>query len=111
LGSTAVRYPRRFPAGRVDAPVSIRDVAATILELAGLPANDIPDSYPSPLPGSTTIRRRAAHAQAIAPVTRALQRVSRRHPDFDWKPWLRQMRSIERDGYKLISSSDGAAEL
>jgi arylsulfatase A-like enzyme len=106
-----VRYPRRFPAGRVDVPVSVRDVPATILELAGLPANDAPGSYPLPLPGSASIPRRAAHAEAIAPVTRALQRVSKLHPSFDWKPWLRQMRSIEREGYKLISVSDGTAEL
>jgi hypothetical protein len=47
----------------------------------------------------------------VVPVTRALDRVSKEYPDLDTAPWRRQMRSIERDDFKLISISDGSLEL
>ena len=45
-----IRYPGGTPAGgRVTQPVALRDVAATVLDLAGIPG-------PSPIPGRTLTR-------------------------------------------------------
>lgn len=106
-----VRYPYGQHAGRIDAPVSTRDIHATALELAGL---EVPKSAESPVPlpvHATDLPERPAFSEMIAPVPAALDRVSEKFPDFDATPWRRRMRSIERDDFKLISISDGSLEL
>ncbi len=106
-----VRYPHGRFAGRIDAPVSTRDIHATALALAGL---DVPDSAGSAMPLPVRAGRasaRLAFSEMIAPVPAALDRVSAKYPDFDATPWRRRMRSVERDAFKLISISDGSLEL
>jgi arylsulfatase A-like enzyme len=106
-----VRYPHGRHAGRIEAPVSTRDIHATALALAGL---DVPRAAGSatPLPPHVPDRpTRPAFSEMIAPVPAALDRVSEKFPDFDPTPWRRRMRSIERDAFKLIAISDGAVEL
>jgi arylsulfatase A-like enzyme len=106
-----VRYPYGQHAGRIDAPVSTRDIHATALELAGL---ELPKSAESPVPlpvHATDPLVRPAFSEMLAPVPAALDRVSQKYPDFDAAPWRRRMRSIERDDFKLISISDGSLEL
>jgi arylsulfatase A-like enzyme len=106
-----VRYPHGRHAGRVDAPVSTRDIHATALALADL---DVPSASGSatPLPlHDRDLPVRPAFSEMIAPVPAALDRVSERFPEFDAEPWRRRMRSIERGAFKLITISDGEVEL
>jgi arylsulfatase A-like enzyme len=106
-----VRHPHGRHAGRIDTPVSARDIHATALELAGL---EVPRSAGSPLPlplHAAGLSDRRAFSEMLVPVPSALDRVSEKYPDFDTAPWRRQMRSIERGNSKLISISDGSLEL
>lgn len=107
-----IRYPGRVPAGaRVDNPVTIRDIPATILDLVGLAAAE-------PFPGESlrrtwldrpaeqTTRPRALASPVFSELHRGL--VER-----DWYPIASglDMLSLLDGGYHYICNPDGSEEL
>jgi arylsulfatase A-like enzyme len=100
-------FPNHLPAGiRVDQPVSLRNIPATILDLAGLP-----DS--SPFPGDTLTYY--LDPSGFPPEQRheyLLSEVSAGQ----WRPGFYpssrgSLKSIEFDGLRYIRSGDGSEEL
>jgi arylsulfatase A-like enzyme len=103
-----VRYPRRLPPGRVERTVSLLDVHASLLEVAGLSA---------PNPGAIGVSLwssadgRAVCAEELASFPKLLLRSAKDLPELDLPRWSRTFQTIERGGKKLIRHSDGAVEL
>ncbi len=97
-----IRWPGRVPADRhVRTPVSLRDVAATILDLAG--AGD------APLPGRS-LRRYWEGDTLPADTLLAELRYAPQQPE--WYPASKgNMVSAIRDGYRYIRTGDGAESL
>jgi arylsulfatase A-like enzyme len=104
-----VRYPPLVPAAtRVAEPVTLRDVPATIIELAGLAER-------TPMPGSSLSRfwldssgspGPPAEAGPIYAETRQAIRVPPRYPNA-----AADLKALIVDGYHYIHSSDGSEEL
>jgi len=97
-----VRFPAAAPSGvRVAAGVTLRDVPATILELAGL-------ALTSPLPGSSLSRM--WHQQA--PLEPVLAEVEMGRNNAPSEPISRgPVRSVLREGWQYILNGDGVEEL
>lgn len=107
-----IRYPPRVKAGRIAEPVSVLDLYATLLDLAGLePPQANPHSISLFADSSVRSRSRPIVTEAMGPGTNALFRATRYYSDLDWIPWLRSSRAIELGGMKYIQSSDGRHEL
>ena len=108
-----IRFPSRIPGGtRVDSPVTLRDLPATVLDLIN------PQGAPHPFPGHTLARHwsppgtrdrdPAASDIARAEVRQALWAV----PEFAWYPAARgDMESVTDDAYHYIRNGDGTEEL
>ena len=103
-----ISFRRHVPAGRVvHAPVTLRDLPATILDLAGL-------ADPPALPGTSLARYwRDPDGGAAAPdallLAEASQRVFGVHP---WYPLSKgDMQSLIGGGYHYIKNGDGSEEL
>jgi arylsulfatase A-like enzyme len=93
----------RAPSGRViDAPVSLRDVARTLSQLAG-------DDRAVPFPGSSLARFWTEPTAGPDPV---LAEVSKGLRTPGWYPVSRgDMRSVVADSFRLIRNGDGSEEL
>jgi arylsulfatase A-like enzyme len=100
-----VRYPEKVPAGRVvTAPVSLKDLAATVLDLSAAPANR--------LPGRSMSRYWNADSAETASSDTLLM-------ELGYSPLLPKatpiargaMKSVVLDGYRLIKNGDGVLEL
>lgn len=99
-------HPAKAPAGRVvEAPVGLRDLAATVVDLVGITDSAL-------FPGrslATTWRTAGGPAD---PVLSELIRVGKPSPGVRWPPALRgPMRSVVADGRTYIRNGDGAEEL
>ncbi len=113
-----IRYPKRIPAGTVvSAPVSLRDVAATVLDLARAPSqlaigNGQVATPGDALPGETLVR-------LWTPTVAAPPNESPLFSTVPFAPNLPPsrpvskggMRSLVRDGMHLIVRGDGREEL
>jgi arylsulfatase A-like enzyme len=102
-----IRFPGQVPAGVVvDSAVTLRDVAATLADLAGLgPAGQ--------LPGQTLARFWRKEAP-IGPITQSpiLSEVSKGIRTPPWYPVSRgDMRSLVGFGYRYILGGDGTEQL
>ena len=75
--------------GRIAFPVALRQVAPTILRLAGLPDNEIARRNPLPLPGRPPTRVEVIYAEATMPETA-----------YGWAP----LRSVTTSGLKYIDA-------
>ena len=100
-------FPDHLPAGeRVQEPVSLRDIPATILDLIGFPGI-------SPFPGSSLVHYLDSSGNISAGDQEAiLAEVSQT----SWRPsyypsYAGNMKSIEFDGLRYILSGDGSEEL
>jgi arylsulfatase A-like enzyme len=102
-----LRLPGRVPAAmRISTPVSLVDLPATILDLAGL-ADDH-----APLPGTTLAIHWRNHAQQVRTGSPLLSEVSRVEAAGDWLPVSKgSMRSLVADGFHYIRNGDGREEL
>ncbi len=99
-----VAAPGRAPAGlHVRAPVTTRDVAATILDLAGIRR--------SPLGGASLARywRAPAPALAEAPLQAEVGKASNVAPIYPVS--VGDLRAVFAGGYQLIVNGDGREEL
>jgi arylsulfatase A-like enzyme len=107
-----IRFPPLFAAGRVAEPVQLLDLFPTLLEVAGLaaPAGQGGGASLLKLDGAAA-RARPLVAEYLDPKQKPLEAVAKRHPELDRERWLRPLRSIERDGYKLIWRVGGEVEL
>lgn len=96
-----IRYPARFPAGRVARPVNLIDLFPTILDIAHIPAPALPQE-----PWYSLCDGEKAH-----PAKRVLvsERLPPQKPDPNSDPRL--YRSIEADAWKLIWADTGRHEL
>ncbi len=106
------RYPGRVPAGvRIDSPVTIRDIPATILDLVELGSHE-------PFPGESltgTWGDGAARssARSSAPASPVFSELQRGLVEQDWYPIATglDMLSILDRGYHYICNPDGTEEL
>jgi arylsulfatase A-like enzyme len=104
-----VHYPERFAPGRDDRPVANFDLFPTLLELTGgSPPGGLLTKSISLLADSTT---RLRFAEDPAPDQRVLAMVAEQHPDWDATRWRQTLRTVVRDGRKLIRASDDRVEL
>lgn len=106
-----IHDPRHFAPGRETRPVSTIDLFPTLLELAGVPAAELPQSSAISLLRPLQRRERlaeypTANKEAIRDVKRA-----REYRDFDPTPWDRGLRAFYSTPWKLIQGSDGRHEL
>jgi arylsulfatase A-like enzyme len=101
-----IRWPGRVPAGRrVEVPVSLRDLPATIVDLVGL-------SRASPFPGQSLARYWRSGA-AERPANGAIRmEVSRADGQPPWFPTSRgDMQAVVVHGMHYIRNGDGGEEL
>lgn len=100
-----VRYPTKLPEGQVvTTPVSLKDLAATVLDLTGAPANR--------LPGRSLSRFWNADSTSAASSDTLLM-------ELGYSPLLPKatpiarggMKSVVLDGYRMIRNGDGVLEL
>jgi arylsulfatase A-like enzyme len=107
-----LRYPARVSAGRIADSVSLADVFATVLDLAGIDGVD-PGPHSLSLLENPSHRpdNRALVSEMLAPALRALQVAEKQYPDLDRSSWERTFRAIESKGQKFIWASDGRHEL
>ena len=102
-------YPAGVEAGRETRPVSLLDVYATLVELAGI---DTGSTHPY---SANLLREPLAPvvvSELAAPMNeRMLKEYAQRDPEFDHTPWTQTYRSIQIGPWKLIRVSHGTAEL
>ena len=99
-----LRFPGRVPAGvRVRDPVSIRDLAATVTELAGIPAG-------SGLGGRSLVPRWSGDpAAAVPPVFASVRQKPRSQA---WYPVAHgDLNAVIAGGWQYIRNGDGSEEL
>lgn len=97
-----IRYPRAFTGGRITTPVTLRDLAATLIDVAGVPDN-------GRIPGNS-IRATCCGGRYDSPViaeTEQLDGARRDHVPASWGP----MASIVADSLHFIRNGDGTFEL
>jgi arylsulfatase A-like enzyme len=101
-----VVYPGVVPqGGRVNQPVTLRDVAATLAELAGLPAGAVPGSSLARFWLETSSVQPRTESPVISEVSKGI----RTPPQF---PVSRgDMRSLVEGGQRYILGGDGREEL
>ena len=104
-----IRYPKFFPAQRIDAPVSTIDLFATILDLAEVDVPDIAGIRSTSLVGR--LPQGAVHAQLLDPWAAQLRSVRKAYPDIDYSPWLRTYETVVDGQEKFVLASDGAHAL
>lgn len=101
-----VRAPRGLPAGRVETPVSLRDLPATILELVG--------ARPT-LPGTSLAGAHSAGADSspLREASPAFAELHRGLVERDWYPIARgqDMQSVVGRDHHWICNPDGTEEL
>ncbi len=101
-----ISYPGRVPAGlTVETPVSLVDLASTVLDLTGTAAG-----APAPLPGRTL----ASHWDGAPPAagTPVFAEVSQGINTAAWLPVSRgRMTSVVMNGWHYIRNGDGTEEL
>lgn len=97
-----IRYPDSVPAGlRIRGAVSLRDVAATIADLA--------DVEPAPFPGTSLASLWSGQPAAVSRPYAELRAGIRTVP---WVPLAKgRMVSVVVDGFHLIENGDGSTEL
>jgi arylsulfatase A-like enzyme len=97
-----VWYPPRVPAGlRIDTPVSLRDTAITLSDLAG--------ATPSPFPGTSLA---SLWSDAVGVPSAVLSEVREGIRTAPWLPLARgPMKSLVADEHQYIQNGDGAEEL
>lgn len=100
-----IRYPSRVRAGRVPAPVSLRDVPATILDLAGLDT-DLGASRSLVWMWESEVDPEAAPAE---PLFATVERGINTPPNEPVA--LGDMHTLVRDGLHYIRNGDGREEL
>jgi len=107
-----VRQPELFGAGVVEnAPVQLTDVFPTVLEIAGVGADDFP-SHGHSLLGDAPPDDREIFTEYYHPmfVLSGFRRAEHRQSPL-LEPYLRRIRSLIRGDMKLIWGSDGRHEL
>jgi arylsulfatase A-like enzyme len=103
------RYPPRIPAGQVnDELVSLIDVAATILDVCGLPADALSGSGRSLLDADRAPRQFVV-AENDRPVN-GIQLLKGAFPDFDTTPIDSRVRMLRTARYKLVWRTVGPSE-
>jgi arylsulfatase A-like enzyme len=104
-----VRDPARFPPGREKRPVMTHDLFPTLLDLAGV------DPPPSRSGGAVSLlsplEERDRLAESPGVFSDPFDAVLRLHPEWDPRPWTREIRAFYRGGEKLIVWSDGETKL
>jgi arylsulfatase A-like enzyme len=108
-----IRFPARVPAGSVrDAPVSTIGLFGTILKLAGGPRRVLPpevaaDDLLEAAPGTDIL----AESENMVGMLRSVMAGEPGAARFNFTPFDKSLRCLYAGDYKLISSSDGRAEL
>jgi arylsulfatase A-like enzyme len=98
-------YPGRIPATRIAAPVSLRDLAATTLDLAGISAGgEIGGTSLAPFWSAGASR--TADESVIRAEIRKGVRIPRRYPAAD-----ANLHTLLARGYQYIVNGDGSEEL
>jgi arylsulfatase A-like enzyme len=97
-----VRYPPTIPAGvRVVSRVSLRDIAATVVDVAG--------QTPSPLPGTSLMPLADDDTAPASPLLSEVREGIRTSP---WLPLAKGgMKSLVHDGMHYIREGDGSEQL
>jgi arylsulfatase A-like enzyme len=112
-----IRYPQRLAPGRVPHGVQSIDLYPTILDLAGLAP-----PHPEQVQGMSLLAQldrpapdRPLISEYHTPPDLGVQLVTNAYPQqfpvSERARWMRQLRSIEIDGYKFIWAQDGRHEL
>ena len=103
-----VRYPPRLAPRRVSEPVGVLGLYPTMLDLAGVQpcSDDLQSSWFAAQPAEGPV-----FSELLDPTTLNWKRVHKVYPDFDPSPWMTRYQSVEHQGFKLIRSSEGGAEL
>ncbi len=99
-----IRYPTKLEPGRVEEPVATLDLFATLADLAGVEAPDLPSQ-------SLLSSSRSPISYMAVPLEREIKTVQLVHSDVQIEPWLKMGHSVVDDGYKLIRYSNGAHEM
>lgn len=102
-----IRYPDSVPAGlRVEADAGLRNLPATIVELAGVAAD-------APFPGRSLSRHWATAGEAAGPVDTIYSHLTATAAVPPWTPAARgpEMHSLIRDEHHYILNGDGTEEL
>jgi len=101
-----ISYPGTVPAGlRVEAPVSLVDLASTVLDLTGTA-----DGAPAPLPGRTLASHWGGTPSATG--TPVFAEVSKGINTAPWLPVSRgRMTSVLMNGWHYVRNGDGTEEL
>ncbi|MFT4627450.1 MAG: arylsulfatase A-like enzyme [Myxococcota bacterium] len=102
-----IRYPERITPGRVEHPVSIRDLFAAVLELTGVPVPATPFPVGNVL-ASGPRDHVFAELTAFHGSKPGMERV---RDDGTWHPLRRRFQVVIRDEWKLILASDDNDEL
>ncbi|HSK18822.1 MAG TPA: sulfatase-like hydrolase/transferase [Longimicrobiales bacterium] len=97
-----IRFPARVPAGeRISTPVSLRDIAVTLVDLA--------DQHPSPFPGTPLSSLWSGGEQPPSPVLSEVREGIRTVP---WLPLAKgDMQSLVADDHHYIRDGAGTEEV
>lgn len=108
-----IRYPPLFPPGRVTIPIQTTDLYPTLLEVAGItgPVDRGASAYSLLQEKALPRNGRALIGEYLRPKPTAVNLIRSRYPSLETDLWMRALRSIELDDYKLIWGEDGRHEL
>ncbi len=97
-------HPKNIKPGRNKHPVANIDAFPTILELANVATQPVPNEYAQSL--LHTRDRRVRHSDYFAPPNNPIKDVKRKNRKWDEKPFLRRLRAVVDGQYKFIWASD-----
>jgi arylsulfatase A-like enzyme len=106
-----VSYPPRYPPGSTDrSTVQLTDVFPTVLEVAGVPPDQI-ESQGVALPAAASGAERPAFLEYYFPkqALGAMRKQDAASPQLE--RFKRRLRAVVHGGYKFVWASDGAHEL
>jgi arylsulfatase A-like enzyme len=99
-----IRFPARVPAGRIDARVTLRDLAATIVDFASLGSS-------TGLPGTSLARFWSGTSQAGAAIAE-VREADWARSTAPWYPAAKgNMASVTDEAFHYIRNGDGSEEL
>ena len=104
-----IRAPGRVAPGRETRPVSTIDIFPTLLELCDVAYRGRMSPGVHSLLDPDPERERLAEYPSVFPGP--IKRIKQLHPEWDPKPFERDLRALWRGPYKLIWAADGRNEL
>ncbi|MFH1144131.1 MAG: sulfatase [Candidatus Eisenbacteria bacterium] len=103
-----IRYPQRIAPGREPGPVMNYDLFPTLLELAGV---EPPDAGGGAVSLLAPLAERRRISEGLGVFRDPFAAVQQMHPDWDPRPWDRELRALIEGRDKFIWSSNGGHEL